>query len=335
MGEVAERVGRFVTAYSSDLRDESLDGQRVVVGGIVTGVRTVITKAKATMAIVTLEDLQGTIEVVVFPRLYEQTMGDVARRRDPAGRRSGRSQERGRVAAGGPRGRLGRRGRRRRGGVRAAGRGGRAWRGRTSRVGRLRGRQRERQRRRAADGARRTGSRGARPGRRRSGVAGPAAARGAPPIPYVSPKRGGAVADVPAPPRRRCRPIAPAEPVSTYPATPGVELGPDADDEPSVPDEARSRIVADATADAPTDAGPGTVLHVRFAGSAPTDRVVGAMEAFKTVMRDRPGATRVVIHVPGPGGGEMELRRGVAYDAEMLAEVRRRLGDGMVDLRLT
>ena len=38
-----------------------------------TGVRTVITKAKATMAIVTLEDLQGTVEVVVFPRLYEQT----------------------------------------------------------------------------------------------------------------------------------------------------------------------------------------------------------------------------------------------------------------------
>src|SRR4051812_34960586 len=75
MGEVAERIARFVTAYSSDLRDESLDGQRVVVGGIVTGVRTVITKAKATMAIVTLEDLQGSIEVVVFPRLYEQTIG--------------------------------------------------------------------------------------------------------------------------------------------------------------------------------------------------------------------------------------------------------------------
>ena len=39
MGEVAEQVGRFVNAYSSDLKDESLDGQRVVVGGIVTGVR--------------------------------------------------------------------------------------------------------------------------------------------------------------------------------------------------------------------------------------------------------------------------------------------------------
>ena len=73
MGEVAEQVGRYVTAYSGDLRDESLDGQRVVIGGIVTGARTVITKAKATMAIVTMEDLQGTIEVVVFPRLYEQT----------------------------------------------------------------------------------------------------------------------------------------------------------------------------------------------------------------------------------------------------------------------
>jgi hypothetical protein len=30
----------------------------------------------------------------------------------------------------------------------------------------------------------------------------------------------------------------------------------------------------------------------------------------------------------------MELRRGVAYDAELLVEVRRRVGDGLVDLRL-
>src|SRR5690349_2895250 len=75
MGEVAEQVGSYVTAYSGDLRDESLDGQRVVVGGIVTGSRIVITKSQSTMAIVTMEDLQGTIEVVVFPRLYEQTAG--------------------------------------------------------------------------------------------------------------------------------------------------------------------------------------------------------------------------------------------------------------------
>src|SRR6185503_10994523 len=73
MGEVADRVGDFVTAYSGDLKDESLDGQRLVVGGIVVGSRTVITRTRSTMAVVTLEDLQGSIEVVVFPRLYEQT----------------------------------------------------------------------------------------------------------------------------------------------------------------------------------------------------------------------------------------------------------------------
>ena len=30
----------------------------------------------------------------------------------------------------------------------------------------------------------------------------------------------------------------------------------------------------------------------------------------------------------------MELRRGVAYDSELVAEVRRRLGDGLVELSL-
>ncbi len=75
MGEVAERVGEYVTAYSGDLKDELLDGQRVVLGGIVTGIRTILTKARSTMSVVTLEDLQGTLEVVVFPRTYETTAG--------------------------------------------------------------------------------------------------------------------------------------------------------------------------------------------------------------------------------------------------------------------
>jgi len=53
------------------------------------------------------------------------------------------------------------------------------------------------------------------------------------------------------------------------------------------------------------------------------------MEQVKALLRDRPGSTRVVIHVPAAGGGAplpMELRRGVAYDAELVAEVRRRAG---------
>jgi len=144
---------------------------------------------------------------------------------------------------------------------------------------------------------------------------------------FVSPKRGGTVTTA-------LPMIAPAEPVSTYPASAAVMASGEADDEPSVPDEARAAILAGTTSDVPVDAGPGTVLHVRFTGSVGPDRVVGAMETFRSVLRDRPGSTRVVIHVPGPGGGEMELRRGVAYDAELLVEVRRRVGDGLVDLRL-
>ena len=95
--------------------------------------------------------------------------------------------------------------------------------------------------------------------------------------------------------------------------------------------------MADATADAPVSAGPETVLHVRFERAAATERLVGAMEQFKALMRDRPGTTRVVIHLPAAGAGAalpMELRQGVAYDADFLAEVRRRLGEGVVDLRL-
>ncbi len=105
-----------------------------------------------------------------------------------------------------------------------------------------------------------------------------------------------------------------------------------------MPDEARARIVADGDSRrAPVRPARDTVLHVRFEGGAAPDRLVSAMEQFKALLRDRPGATRVVIHVPAPGGGTalpMELRRGVAYDAELLAEVRRRLGEGSVDLRL-
>ena len=347
MGEVAEHVGRFVTAYSSDLRDESLDGQRVVVGGIVTGVRVVITKAKSTMAIVTLEDLQGTIEVVVFPRLYEQTMGTW---RDGeillvAGRVDHKSEEVSLLAdlalewdaaAAAGRGELrpagGRRGswrwRPAAGGPTAPG----GW-------GHGNGRDPARSHRWPAPWSRSVpGSRsGSRP------APSPASDRR-----ERGPRRPRDPVRLAAPGRRRPdrghdrRDVAPADRAGrTRVGLPGYARaspqGPDQDDEPSVPDEARARIVADATADAPVDAGPRhdpprAVRRQRRAGSR------GRRDAdVQGVLRDRPGATRVVIHVPAPGGGAalpMELRRGVAYDAELLAEVRRRLGDGLVDLRL-
>jgi len=84
----------------------------------------------------------------------------------------------------------------------------------------------------------------------------------------------------------------------------------------------------------PVEAGADQVLHVRFSAGSGTE---GAMEAFRQLLRAHPGSTRVVIHVPsGRGGSElpMELRSGVAYDAELLAEVGRRLGPGAASLSL-
>ncbi len=125
-------------------------------------------------------------------------------------------------------------------------------------------------------------------------------------------------------------PIDPAEPFAGSPEPADLDgVGAEAD-EPALPDEARS--VAQAAAGAPTvpnEAGPAQVLHVRFSGGASAERT---MEELRTLLRARPGATRVVLHVPGTRGGElpMELRSGVAYDAELLAEVTRRLGAGVV-----
>jgi hypothetical protein len=279
-----------VTAYSGDLRDESLDGQRVVLGGIVTGVRSVMTKARATMAVVTLEDLQGTLEVVVFPKTYETTMGTwrdgaillVAGRVDHRGEEASlladsvwdwdAAEERGPEAFAREVGSLDKRARRGSG----------------------------------------SGQNGGANGGQNGGANGRPNGRGTPatPVPTYS------------------------EPPDLVTATGagGAEIG----EEPPLPEEAGARVVADAQAPSrPIEAAPGAVLNVRFARSAGTDRVVSAMHALKSVLRERPGATRVVVHVPAPGGDALPMElRGVAYDAELISEVRRRAGDDVIDLRL-
>jgi DNA polymerase III subunit alpha len=314
MGEVAEQVGRFVNAYSGDLKDETLDGQRVVVGGIITGQRTVITKRQEAMAIVTLEDLQGSIEVVVFPRLYETTRpllrdgailliaGRVDHKGEEVSLLADLIADWDDAAARGPE-EFAR-------DVSAGDRGGR-------------------------NGSFRRTPVAVGPG---AGVQAGASTPVAAPA-FVSPRRAGENGNGPGTVPEAMPRIQPGEPVPTYLEAPGAVVTTDEDphDEPAVPDEVRARIVGDATADAPVAAGPEAVLHVRFEGTAGPDRLVRAMETVKLLLKDRPGGTKVVLHVPAPGGGQtlpMELRWGVAYDAELLAEVRRQLGDGLVELRL-
>ena len=47
------------------------DGQNVVVGGMVAEKKVIFTKSNKKMAFITLEDLRGTMEVVIFPNLYD------------------------------------------------------------------------------------------------------------------------------------------------------------------------------------------------------------------------------------------------------------------------
>ena len=70
--EAAAWLGERLTHDTSQLTSDT-SGEKVKIAGLVTGVRRILTKAKSQMAVLALEDLHGSIECVVFPRLYEKT----------------------------------------------------------------------------------------------------------------------------------------------------------------------------------------------------------------------------------------------------------------------
>jgi hypothetical protein len=149
----------------------------------------------------------------------------------------------------------------------------------------------------------------------------------------VSPLRPDAIIE---PAAAALPPIRPADPVPTY-AEPADAAAFHRDDheEPPLPDEARAAAVSAAAAPTrPLDARPGQVLHVRFR-DAPAERLFEAMRSVRALLRERPGETPVVVHVEVAGGSGLPMAlKPVAYDAELLAEVRRRLGEGIVELQL-
>ena len=80
---------KIITARTTDFQPEEesgipkvRDNQKVIVGGMITDKTIKYTKNNKVMAFLTVEDLVGTVEVVVFPRDYEKwnsLLGDEAR----------------------------------------------------------------------------------------------------------------------------------------------------------------------------------------------------------------------------------------------------------------
>ena len=326
LGELAGVIGEYVTAYSGELGEE-LDQQRICVGGVVTEVRRVITKARATMGVATLEDLQGTMEVIVFPKVFEQTESTwaedaillVAGRVDHKGEETVLladavwtwedaqalgSPEFGRALARTDRGR----------------RNGNGFRNGTATTERRRPSARAatlRLPRRSSEPERSSSSR--RFARSRSVARSRCASAGHRSASQSDPRRW---------PLRRRRPVSEAGP---FPAASVATALPDTDEEPPLPDEAVERLVAEEqAATLPTEASAGRVLNVRFTASD-QEAVVAAFKTLREIIHERPGDTSVVLHIPaGPGRSQrMELRVGVAYDAELVAGIKRRVGDAI------
>lgn len=73
MNALAPAMGPYVSTFVGDFSDESYRDETATLGAIVLSIRQMVTKKGASMAIVTVEDLTGSMEVVVFPQVWEST----------------------------------------------------------------------------------------------------------------------------------------------------------------------------------------------------------------------------------------------------------------------
>ena len=68
-----KRVNAISSDFSNDDDDMKVrEGQNVTIGGIVTAVTMKTTKTNKVMAFINIEDIYGTVEVIVFPKDYEK-----------------------------------------------------------------------------------------------------------------------------------------------------------------------------------------------------------------------------------------------------------------------
>ncbi|PIS32055.1 DNA polymerase III subunit alpha [Candidatus Peregrinibacteria bacterium CG08_land_8_20_14_0_20_41_10] len=68
-------------AFLVEKMESKLEGKKIIVMGLVAKIKKIITKSKELMCYLTLEDPTGTIEVILFPRVYAQ-LGFVAKEDD-------------------------------------------------------------------------------------------------------------------------------------------------------------------------------------------------------------------------------------------------------------
>lgn len=76
--DYADLIDRVASLTTDDLahgeeNPDIYDGMEVVLAGIISTKKTLVTKKNTMMAFVQLEDLYGTVEVIVFPNIYERS----------------------------------------------------------------------------------------------------------------------------------------------------------------------------------------------------------------------------------------------------------------------
>ncbi|MFQ5943772.1 MAG: DNA polymerase III subunit alpha [Anaerolineales bacterium] len=76
LAEMMDDLAKVVTHYSGEI-NESMEGEKVTVAGEICAIRPYLTRAGKEMGFLSLEDLQGMIELVVFQRLWETISSDV------------------------------------------------------------------------------------------------------------------------------------------------------------------------------------------------------------------------------------------------------------------
>lgn len=76
LNPVMEIIEDIVTHYSAQLEEET-DGEKVCIAGMVTRTQSYVTKNGKPMGFVTIEDLQGPVELVIFPSLWSKVSIDI------------------------------------------------------------------------------------------------------------------------------------------------------------------------------------------------------------------------------------------------------------------